>query len=71
VTASGDGAVGGVVLILMLRPTEADCDEGCVESVTFTVADHVPAVFCAGVPVIVPVPLLITNPVGRLPALYE
>jgi hypothetical protein len=28
VTASGAGAVGGVALILMLRPAVADCDEG-------------------------------------------
>jgi hypothetical protein len=70
VTATGVGAVGGGALILMLRPVVADWEEGCVESVTFTVADHVPAEFCAGVPVIVPVPLLIANPVGRLPALY-
>jgi hypothetical protein len=28
VTASGAGDVGGVALILMLRPAVADCDEG-------------------------------------------
>ena len=70
VTASGVGAVGGAALILMLRLALADCDEGVVESVTFTVADHMPTEFCAGVPVIVPVPLLIDKPLGRLPALY-
>jgi hypothetical protein len=70
VIASGAGAVGAVALILMLRLAVADCEEGWVESVTFTVADHVPAEFCAGVPVIVPVPLLMDKPLGRLPALY-
>jgi hypothetical protein len=70
VTASGVGAVGGVALILMLRLAVADWDEGWVESVTFTVADHVPKEFCAGVPVIAPVPLLMDRPLGRLPALY-
>jgi hypothetical protein len=70
VIASGVGAVGGVALILMLRLAVADCDEGWLESVTFTVADHVPTEFCAGVPVIVPVPLLIDRPLGRLLALY-
>jgi len=67
VIASG---AGGVAPILMLRLAVADCEEGWVESVTFTVADHVPTEFCAGVPVIVPVPLLIDKPLGRLPALY-
>lgn len=71
VTASGVGGGGdGAALILMLRLAVADCDDGWVESVTFTVADHVPAEFCAGVPVMVPVPLLIDKPLGRLPALY-
>ena len=72
VTARGVGGAGGVdaALILMLRLAVADCDDGWVESVTFTVADHVPAEFCAGVPLIVPVPLLIDKPLGRLPALY-
>jgi hypothetical protein len=45
VTASGVGAVGGVALILMLRLAVADCEEGWVESVTFTVADHMPTEF--------------------------
>jgi hypothetical protein len=66
VNVSGFGAGA---LILMLRLAVADCEEGWVESVTFTVADQVPAEFCAGVPVIVPVALLIDKPLGRLPAL--
>jgi hypothetical protein len=64
------GGVGGVALILMLRLAVADCEEGWVESVTFTVADQVPTEFCAGVPAIVPVPPLMDKPLGRLPALY-
>ena len=71
VTASGGGGgVDGAALILMLRLAVADCEDGWVEAVTFTVADHMPAEFCAGVPVMVPVPLLIDKPLGRLPALY-
>jgi hypothetical protein len=73
VTASGAGAVGGadgVALILMLRLAVADSDEGWVESVTLTVADHAPTEFCPGVPAIIPVPLLMDNPLGRFPALY-
>jgi hypothetical protein len=66
VTASG--VVTGA-LILMLRLAVADWDDGWVESVTFTVADQLPAAFCAGVPVIIPVVLLIDKPLGRLPAL--
>jgi hypothetical protein len=66
VTARG---FGGVAPILMLRLAVADCEEGWVESVTFTVADQVPAEFCAGVPAIIPVALLIDRPLGRLPAL--
>ena len=62
-TASGVGP------ILMLRLAVADCDEGWVESVTLIVADDVPTEFCAGVPVIAPVPLLIDKPPGRLLAL--
>jgi hypothetical protein len=70
VTASGAGGVGGIALILMLRPAVADCDEGWVESVTLIVADHAPTEFCPGVPAIIPVPLLMDNPLGRFPALY-
>jgi hypothetical protein len=68
VIASGVGAVGGAP-ILMLRLAVADCEDGWVESVTFTVADQVPTEFCAGVPAIIPVALLINRPPGRLPAL--
>ena len=64
VTAMGAG------LILMLRVEVADSDEGWVESVTLMVADDVPIEVCAGLPVIVPVALLIDKPPGRLVALY-
>jgi hypothetical protein len=57
--------VAGV--IVMLRLEEVDCEEGCVESVTLMVADAVPAE--PGVPVMVPVALLIDKPPGRLVAL--
>jgi hypothetical protein len=54
-------------LILMLKVEVADCEEGWVESVTLMVADEVPAV--PGVPVMVPVAVLIDKPPGRLVAL--
>jgi hypothetical protein len=38
---------------------------GCVESVTVITTDAVPTEFCAGVPVIAPVELLIDKPLGR------
>ena len=53
----------------MLRLDVADCDEGWVESVTLMVADAVPMELWAGVPVIMPVALLIDKPLGRLLAL--
>lgn len=56
-------------LILMLRLEVADCGEGFVESVTLMVTEAVPTEFWLGVPVIVPVALLIDNPLGRLVAL--
>jgi hypothetical protein len=57
--------VAGV--IVMLRLEVVDCEEGWVESVTLMVADAVPAEL--GVPVMVPVALLIDKPPGRLVAL--
>jgi len=56
-------------LILMLRVEVADCGEGRLESVTVIVADAVPTDLCAGVPVIMPVVLLMVSPFGKLPAL--
>jgi hypothetical protein len=53
----------------MLRLEVADCGEGFVESVTLMVTEAVPTEFWLGVPVIVPVALLIDNPLGRLVAL--
>jgi hypothetical protein len=56
-------------LILMLRLEVADCGEGVVESVTLMVTEAVPTELWPGVPVIVPVALLMDNPLGRLVAL--
>ena len=56
-------------LILMLRLDAADCGEGFVESVTLIVTEAVPMELCAGVPVIVPVALLMDKPLGKLAAL--
>ena len=56
-------------LILMLRLEVADCGKGVVESVTLMVTGAVPTEFWPGVPVIVPVALLIDKPLGRLVAL--
>ena len=58
-----------VGLILMLRVEVADCGEGLLESVTLIVADAVPTEPCVGVPVIMPVVLLMVSPLGKLPAL--
>lgn len=55
-------------LILMLRLEAADCGEGVVESVTLMVTEAVPTELGAGVPVIMPVALLMDNPLGRLAA---
>ena len=56
-------------LILMLRLEAADCGEGVVESVTLMVTEAVPMELGPGVPVIVPVALLIDKPLGRAVAL--
>ena len=56
-------------LILMLRLEAADCGEGCVESVTLMVTEAVPTELAAGVPVTVPVALLMDKPLGRPAAL--
>jgi hypothetical protein len=58
-----------VGLILMLRVEVADCGVGLLESVTLIVADAVPTELCTGVPVIMPVVLLMVSPLGKLPAL--
>jgi hypothetical protein len=52
-------------LILMLRLEVADCDDGCVESVTLMVTDAVPMELCTGVPVIAPVALFMDKPAGK------
>jgi hypothetical protein len=56
-------------LILMLRVELAACGEGLLESVTLIVADAVPTELCAGVPLIMPVVLLMVSPLGKLPVL--
>jgi hypothetical protein len=53
----------------MLRLEAADCGEGCVESVTLMVTEAVPTELAAGVPVTVPVALLMDKPLGRPAAL--
>jgi hypothetical protein len=58
-------------LIVMRSVDEADCGEGCEESVTLMVADAVPAAVEEGVPVITPLEPLIARPPGRLAAVNE
>jgi hypothetical protein len=53
----------------MLKVAFADCGVGWPESVTVTAAEAVPTEFCAGVPAIAPVEVLMDNPLGRLLAL--
>jgi hypothetical protein len=55
-------------LMVMLNVDEADCGDGCEESVTLMVADAVPAAVEAGVPLIEPLELLMASPPGRLAA---
>jgi hypothetical protein len=63
VMASGLGRTGAITV--RLKVAFADCAVGCVESVTVITTDAVPTEFCAGVPVIAPVELLIDKPLGR------
>jgi hypothetical protein len=56
-------------LILRLRLEAADCGEGLVESVTLMFTEAVPMEFCAGVPAIAPVVLLMERPLGKPAAL--
>jgi hypothetical protein len=67
VTASAAGLAAGPMLMLKLEL--ADWEDGWVESVTLTVAEAVPTEFCAGIPVIIPVEVLMDRPLGRLVAL--
>jgi hypothetical protein len=60
--------VSAAGLILMLSIEVADCGDGCEESVTLIVADVVPAAPEAGVPLIVPLELLIDKPPGKFVA---
>jgi hypothetical protein len=60
VIASGGGLAEPIA---MLRLAVADCEEGWLESVTLMVAEAVPP--CVGVPVIMPVELLMERPPGR------
>jgi hypothetical protein len=60
------GAAGATVTLSL---ADADCGEGCVESVTVTVKDVVPAVPCAGKPAMMPVWFPIESPLGKPEAL--
>lgn len=60
--------VSAAGLILILSVEDADCGEGCEESVTLIVADVVPAAPEPGIPLIVPFEPLMDKPPGRFVA---